>query len=145
MKLDSAVQAIKLTDADRLKIDVRARRELLLTVVAQSLVGVVVALIFFAFGGVSAALSSLAGSAAYLVPNAVFALRLWVATYRPGGASPEVFLIGEILKVGAAVGLLWLIAHLGGEQVNWIAVLVSLVATLKGYIVLMMFKGSWAK
>ncbi|MCF8171026.1 MAG: ATP synthase subunit I [Candidatus Methylopumilus sp.] len=145
MKLDSAVQAIKLTDADRLKIDVRARRELLFTVVAQSLVGVFVALIFFAFGGVSAALSSLAGSAAYLVPNAVFALRLWVATYRPGGASPEVFLIGEILKVGAAVGLLWLIAHLGGEQVNWIAVLVSLVATLKGYIVLMMFKGSWAK
>ena len=145
MKLDSAVQAIKLTDADRLKIDVRARRDLILTVVAQSLVGVVVALIFFAFGGVSAALSSLAGSAAYLVPNAVFALRLWVATYRPGGASPEVFLIGEILKVGAAVGLLWLIAHLGGEQVNWIAVLVSLVATLKGYIVLMMFKGSWAK
>ena len=145
MKLDSAVQAIKLTDADRLKIDVRARRDLILTVVAQSLVGIVVALIFFAFGGVSAALSSLAGSAAYLVPNAVFALRLWVATYRPGGASPEVFLIGEILKVGAAVGLLWLIAHLGGEQVNWIAVLVSLVATLKGYIVLMMFKGSWAK
>ena len=145
MKLDSAVQAIKLTDADRLKIDVRARRELLLTVVVQSSVGIVVALIFFAFGGVSAALSSLAGSAAYLVPNAVFALRLWVATYRPGGASPEVFLIGEILKVGAAVGLLWLIAHLGGEQVNWIAVLVSLVATLKGYIVLMMFKGSWAK
>ncbi|MDH4402592.1 MAG: ATP synthase subunit I [Burkholderiaceae bacterium] len=145
MKLDSAGQAIKLTDADRLKIDVRARRDLILTVVAQSLVGVVVALIFFAFGGVSAALSSLAGSAAYLVPNAVFALRLWVATYRPGGASPEVFLIGEILKVGAAVGLLWLIAHLGGEQVNWVAVLVSLVATLKGYIVLMMFKGSWAK
>lgn len=145
MKLDSAVQAIKLTDADRLKIDARARRELLVTVVAQSLVGVVVALIFFVFGGVSAALSSLAGSAAYLVPNAVFALRLWVATYRPGGASPEVFLIGEIIKVGAAVGLLWLIAHFGGEQVNWLAVLVSLVATLKGYIVLMMFKGSWAK
>lgn len=145
MKLDSAVQAIKLTDADRLKIDARARRELLLTVVAQSLVGVVVALIFFVFGGVSAALSSLAGSAAYLLPNAVFALRLWVATYRPGGASPEVFLIGEIIKVGAAVGLLWLIAHFGGEQVNWLAVLVSLVATLKGYIVLMMFKGSWAK
>jgi ATP synthase protein I len=145
LKLDSAVQAIKLTDADRLKIDARARRELLFTVVAQSLVGVVVALIFFVFGGVSAALSSLAGSAAYLVPNAVFALRLWVATYRPGGASPEVFLIGEIIKVGAAVGLLWLIAHFGGEQVNWLAVLVSLVATLKGYIVLMMFKGSWAK
>lgn len=145
LKLDSAVEAIKLTDADRLKIDARARRELVFTVMAQSVVGLVVALIFWLFGGVSAALSSLAGSAAYLVPNGVFALRLWVATYRPGGASPEVFLIGEILKVGAAVGLLWLIAHLGGEQVNWLAVLVSLIATLKGYIVLMMFKGSRAK
>ena len=144
-KLDSADQAIKLTAADRLKIDVRARRELVFTVLAQSMVGVAVALIFLVFGGVSAALSSLAGSAAYLVPNGVFALRLWVATYRPGGASPEVFLIGEILKVGAAAGLLWLIAHLGGEQVNWLAVLVSLIATLKGYILVLMFKGSWAK
>jgi ATP synthase protein I len=145
LKLDAEVQAIKLTDADRLKIDARARRELVFTVVAQSLVGLVVALMFWVFGGVSAALSSLAGSAAYLLPNGVFALRLWVATYRPGGASPEVFLIGEILKVGAAVGLLWLISHLGGEYVNWLAVLVSLIATLKGYIVLMMFKGSRAK
>ena len=145
LKLDSADEVLKLTDADRLKIDARARGELAFTVAAQSLVGLVVALIFWLFGGISAALSSLAGSAAYLVPNGVFALRLWVATYRPGGASPEVFLIGEILKVGAAVGLLWLIAHLGGEQVNWLAVLVSLIATLKGYIVLMMFKGSWAK
>ena len=144
-RLDSAVQAIKLTDADRRKIDARARRELVFTVVAQSLVGLSVALIFLVFGGVSAALSSLAGSAAYLLPNAVFALRLWLATYRPGGASPEVFLIGELLKIGAAAGLLWLIAHLGGDRVNWLAVLVSLIATLKGYFVLMMFKGSWAK
>ena len=144
-KLDSAVQAIKLTDADRLKIDARARRELVFTVVVQGLVALIVALMFLVFGGVSAALSSLAGSAAYLVPNGVFALRLWVATYRPGGASPEVFLIGEMVKIGAAAGLLWLIAHLGGDRVNWLAVLVSLIATLKGYIVLMMFKGSWAK
>ena len=63
-KLDSAVEAIKLTDADRLKIDARARRELVFTVVAQSLVAAVVALIFLVFGGVWAALSSLAGSAA---------------------------------------------------------------------------------
>jgi ATP synthase protein I len=54
-------------------------------------------------------------------------------------------LIGEILKVGAAAGLLWLIARWGGEQVEWLAVLVGLIATLKGYILLMMFKGSRAK
>ena len=143
--LDSAVEVVKLTDADRRKIDARARRDLVLAVLAQSLTSVAVALICLALGGVSAALSSLAGSAAYFLPNSVFALRLWVATYRPGGASPEVFLIGEILKVGAAVGLLWLIANLGAEQVNWLAVLAGLIAALKGYILLMMFKGSWAK
>lgn len=143
--LDSAVEIIKLTDADRRKIDARARRDLVLAVLAQILTSLVIALICWAFGGVSAALSSLAGSAAYFVPNSVFALRLWLATYRPSGASPELFLIGEILKVGAAVGLLWLIARLGGEQVNWLAVLAGLIAALKGYILLMMFKGSWAK
>jgi ATP synthase protein I len=145
LKVDSALQAIKLTDADRHKINARARRDLLLTVLAQGVVSLVVALIFLVFGGVSAALSSMAGSAAYLVPNGVFALRLWVATFRPGGASPEVFLIGEMLKIGAAAGLLWSIAYLGGDRVNWLAVLVSLIATLKGYFVLMMFKGSRAQ
>ena len=145
LKLDYEVQTIKLTDTERREIDARARRELMSTVAAQSLVSLVVALVFLVFGGVYAALSSLAGSASYLVPNSIFALRLWVATYRPGGASPEVFLIGEMLKIGAAAGLLWLIAHLGGDQVNWVAVLVSLIATLKGYILLMMFKGSRAK
>ena len=145
MKLDPAVEIVQLSDADRLKIDVRARRDLVLAVWFQGLAGLVVAIICWLVGGTSAALSSLAGSAAYFLPNSVFALRLWVATYRPGGASPELFLIGEVLKVGAAAGMLWLIAHLGGEQVKWLAVLVGLIATLKGYFLLMMFKGSRAK
>ena len=104
-----------------------------------------VAIVCLVIGGLSAAASSLAGSAAYLVPNAVFALRLWVSTYRPGGANPALFFIGEFLKVGAAIGLLWLIAQLGGEQVRWLAVLAGLVAVLKAYVVLLLFKGSRAK
>ena len=145
MKLDSAVEVVKLTDEDRLKIDIRARRDLVLAVWFQGLAGLMVAMLCWVLGDISAGLSSLAGSAAYFLPNSIFALRLWVATYRPNGASPELFLVGEILKVGAAVGLLWLIAHWGGEQVKWLAVLVGLIATLKGYILLMMFKGSRAK
>ena len=145
LKLESAVQTVVLTDTDRLKIDARARRDLVLAVWFQGIAGLVVALICWLIGGASAAMSSLAGSSAYFLPNSVFALRLWLATYRPGGASPELFLIGEILKVGAAAGLLWLIAHWGGEQVKWLAVLAGLVATLKGYMLLMLFKGSWAK
>jgi ATP synthase protein I len=145
VEINPSSEAVRLTEADRFKMNTRARRELVLAVWAQSLAGIVVALICWAFGGVLAGLSSLAGSAAYILPNSVFALRLWVATYRLGGASPELFLVGAILKIGAAVGLLWLIAHVGGEQVRWVSVLLGLIATLKGYILLLMFKGSWAK
>ncbi len=134
-----------LTEADRQQINNRARRDLLETVAAQLSLGLLVAIVCLVIGGLSAAASSLAGSAAYLVPNAVFALRLWMSTYRPGGANPALFFIGEFLKVGAAIGLLWLIAQLGGDQVRWLAVLAGLVAVLKAYVVLLLFKGSRAK
>ncbi len=134
-----------LTEADRQQINNRARRDLLETIAAQLSLGLLVAIVCLVIGGLSAAASSLAGSAAYLVPNAVFALRLWMSTYRPGGANPALFFIGEFLKVGAAIGLLWLIAQLGGDQVRWLAVLAGLVAVLKAYVVLLLFKGSRAK
>ena len=136
---------IALTETERHQINNRARHDLLETVAAQLFLGLLVAIVCLVIGGLSAAASSLAGSAAYLVPNAVFALRLWVSTYRPGGANPALFFIGEFLKVGAAIGLLWLIAQLGGEQVRWLAVLAGLVAVLKAYVVLLLFKGSRAK
>ena len=90
-------------------------------------------------GGFDAGWSALAGSAAYFVPNFLFALRLFLATFRPSGSSPFVFLVGEFLKVGAAVGLLWLLAHVGGERVVWLAVIAGLIAALKGYMLVLMF------
>ena len=142
---ESTDKTIVLTDVERRQIDIRARRDLLEVVVAQLCLGLLVAALCWAVAGWLAAASSLAGSAAYLLPNAVFALRLWASTYRPGGASPELFFIGEFLKVGVAIALLWLIAKVGGDQVQWLAVLAGLVATLKGYVVLIVFKGSRAK
>lgn len=142
---ESTDEIIALTETERHQINNRARRDLLETVAAQLSLGLLVAIVCLVIGGLSAAASSLAGSAAYLVPNAVFALRLWVSTYRPGGANPALFFIGEFLKVGAAIGLLWLIAQLGGDQVRWLAVLAGLVAVLKAYVVLLLFKGSRAK
>jgi len=142
---ESTDEIIALTETERHQINNRARRDLLETVAAQLSLGLLVAIVCLVIGGLSAAASSLAGSAAYLVPNAVFALRLWMSTYRPGGANPALFFIGEFLKVGAAIGLLWLIAQLGGDQVRWLAVLAGLVAVLKAYVVLLLFKGSRAK
>ena len=66
-------------------------------------------------------------------------MRLFLATFRPGGSSALLFLVGEFIKVCAAVGLLWLLAHVGAERVVWLAVIAGLIAALKGYILVLMF------
>jgi ATP synthase protein I len=138
-------EKIALTLAERQQIDNRARRDLVDVVAAQMLSGLVVAVVCWFVAGSAAATSSLAGTGAYLLPNAVFALRLWVSTYRPNGASPELFFIGEFLKLVATILLLWLVAWMGGNQVQWAAVVAGLAAALKGYALLVVVKGSRAK
>ncbi len=130
---------VVLTEADLAQINARARIELMQVVFAQALSAIVVALLSWLLGGFDAGWSALAGSAAYFVPNVLFALRLFLATFKPGGSSALVFLVGEFLKVGAAVGLLWLLAHVGGERVVWLAVIAGLIAALKGYMLVLMF------
>lgn len=130
---------VALTEADLAQINARARLELLQVVFAQALLSIVVSLLAWFIGGFDAGWSALAGSAAYFVPNVLFALRLFLATFRPSGSSAFVFLVGEFLKVGAAVGLLWLLAHVGGERVVWLAVVAGLIAALKGYMLVLMF------
>lgn len=130
---------VVLTEADLAQINTRARIELMQVVFAQALSAIVVALLSWLLGGFDAGWSALAGSAAYFVPNVLFALRLFLATFKPGGSSAHVFLVGEFLKVGAAVGLLWLLAHVGGERVVWLAVIAGLIAALKGYMLVLMF------
>ena len=134
-----APEPLVLTEADLAQINARARLDLMQVVFAQLLVSFVVALLAWALGGLDAGWSALAGSAAYVVPNFLFALRLFLATFRPSGSSAIVFLAGEFLKVGASVGLLWLLAHVGGERVVWLAVIAGLVAALKGYMLVLMF------
>lgn len=145
LERDTLDQPVVLTDADRVRINARARKDLVQIVFAQAVAGAVVALLAWLIAGQSAALSALAGSAAYFVPNFLFALRLLVATLSSKGSNPAIFLLGEILKVGAVVGLLWLIADLGGDRVQWLAVLAGLVAVLKGYLLMLAFRGSRAR
>jgi|GEM_PF-475521 len=128
-----------LTESDIAQINARARVELLQVIFAQALSAVIVALLAFLIAGFDAGWSALAGSGAYFVPNVLFALRLFLATFQPAGSSALVFLAGEFLKVGAAVGLLWLLAHVGGERVVWLAVIAGLTAALKGYMLVLMF------
>ena len=134
-----ASEKLELTAADLAQINQRSRLELVLIVKAQALLGSVVAVLTWTVAGVDAGLSALAGAGTYFVPNMIFALRLYLATFRPGGSSPMLFLIGEMLKIGAAVGLLWVVAHVGGDRVQWLAVLVGLIAVLKGYVLVLVF------
>lgn len=136
---DHAEAPVVLTEADLAQINARARVELGQVVMAQAVTAVVVALLAWLIGGFDAGWSALAGSGAYFVPNFLFALRLFLATFRPGGSGPFVFLVGEFLKIGAVVGLLWLLAHVGGERVVWLAVIAGLIAALKGYMLVLMF------
>ena len=139
MVLDSPVV---LTDDDRARINSRARRELVQIVLAQSLMGLAVAVIAWLISGKAAALSALAGAGCYFVPNLLFALRLLLASHRPGGSGPVLFILGEMLKIGATVALLWLVVRVGGDQVHWLALLAGLVAVLKGYVLMLAFGGS---
>lgn len=135
--LDS--EKLEITAADLERINQRSRLELVQIVKAQALLGLVVASLAWLIAGADAGLSALAGAGTYFVPNAIFALRLYIATFRPGGSGPFLFLIGEMLKIGAAVGLLWVVARVGGDRVQWLAVLVGLIAVLKGYVLMLMF------
>ena len=139
MVLDSPVV---LTDDDRARINSRARRELVQIVLAQAVMGLGVAVIAWMISGEAAALSALAGAGCYFVPNVLFALRLLLASHRPGGSGPVLFILGQMLKIGATLGLLWLVAQVGGDQVQWLALLAGLVAVLKGYVLMLAFGGS---
>ena len=132
-------EKLEITAADLERINHRSRLELVQIVKAQALLGLVVASLAWLIVGLDAGLSALAGAGTYFVPNTIFALRLYVPTFRPGGSGPVLFLIGEMLKVGAAIGLLWVVAQVGGDRVQWLAVLVGLIAVLKGYVLMLMF------
>ena len=96
-------EKLELTAADLAQINKRSRLELVQIVKAQALLGVVVAILAWLIAGGDAGLSALAGAGTYFVPNGIFALRLYLATFRPGGSGPVLVLAGEMLKIGAAV------------------------------------------
>jgi ATP synthase protein I len=77
--------------------------------------------------GSGAALSALAGGAAYFLPNLLFALRLRlaVATRQTGAAG---FLVGEAVKLSAVIALLLLLPRV--MEVNWPALIAGLFVVL---------------
>ena len=102
--------------------------QLLTTVVA----GIIAALL----GGVPAGLSAMLGGFCCVVPNALFALRLFVNAQRPGGANPMTFMVGEFIKIALTLALLGVTAWLY-RDLNWLALLCGFIVALKSYIILL--------
>lgn len=126
-----------LTDEDRVAIARRARYGLVWTLGAQAFVAGLVVALSGLLAGSAAALSALAGAAAYFVPNALFAMRLLLGVLGVVRPSPWAFFWGEAFKLGAAVSILGLVVWQGRDWIVWPALLLGLLGVLKGYVLLL--------
>jgi len=129
----TATEQVVLSDEQKARLAQKARRDLLRALVSQVVASALVAVVFGLVSGAGSALSALLGAACYLAPNAVFVFRLLLATFKPNGAGPATFLVGNALKLLAAIGLLWLLADLEAGRLDWLAAIVGLIVALKGY------------
>ena len=108
-------------------------------ILLQGMATLVVALLAWVLGGAAAGWSALAGGAACVVPNGLFALRLTAAARRPQGANVATFFVGEFLKVASTVALLALIVWAYSDLV-WLAMIAAVIVTLKSYFIALIWR-----
>jgi ATP synthase protein I len=108
------------------------RKIVLLQLAATVVAGIIAGLL----GGTPALLSAVFGGLCCVVPNGLFALRLFANAQKPGGANPMTFVIGEFIKIALTVALLGVTAWLY-HDLNWLALIAGFVVALKSYIILL--------
>lgn len=126
-------ERVELSDEQKKRLADRARRDLIRILGSQAIAALLVSTCFGLVSGLMSGVSALLGAVCYLAPNAVFVFRLLLSTFQSKGAGAGTFLVGNALKVLVALGLLWLLADVGSGRIDWIAAIVGLVVTLKGY------------
>lgn len=130
--------AVRLTEAQKASVRAKAIQGLVRALAAQGLMALVAGLVSLMVGGVTAGVSALLGAAVYLVPNSLFALRLLLGLLSGRGANPAGFLVGELIKLVAATGLLALVVYTAQSWLVWPALIFGLIMALKGYALLLM-------
>lgn len=105
-------------------------------VLLQFAATVAVACLSGLLGGRAALLSALLGGLCCVIPNGLFALRLFASANSLKGANPFTFFIGEFVKIALTVGLLGATAWLY-HDLNWLALLAAFIVALKSYIILL--------
>jgi ATP synthase protein I len=109
----------------------------MLRIVSLQLMATVVAgLVAALLGGWAAMFSAVLGGCCAVVPNALFALRLFASAQKPGGANPMTFMVGEFIKIALTVTLLGVTAWLY-RDLNWLALICGFIVALKSYIILL--------
>ncbi len=109
---------------------------MLRVVLLQLATTVIVSGIAGLLGGLPALLSALLGGLCCVVPNGVFALRLFANTQKAEAANPMSFFIGEFIKIALTVALLGATAWLY-RDLNWLALIAGFIVALKSYIILL--------
>jgi ATP synthase protein I len=108
---------------------------MLRVVLLQILTTIITGLLAGLIGGWHALLSALLGGLCCVVPNGLFALRLFVSARKPGAVNPMTFFIGEFIKIALTVALLGAVVWLY-RDLNWLALLAAFIVALKSYIIL---------
>jgi ATP synthase protein I len=107
-------------------------RVVLLQLATTVIVGIIAGLL----GGMPALLSALLGGLCCVVPNGLFALRLFVNSQKAGAANPMSFFIGEFIKIALTITLLGVIVWLY-RDLNGLALIAAFIVALKSYILLL--------
>jgi len=105
---------------------------------AQTVMGLAAVLVSGGVASWAGAASALIGACAYLLPNALFALRIrldWAG--RPNVAT---FFIGQFVKLVFTLAMLGLAARFAASWLVWWALLLGLVCVLKGYALLLLLR-----
>jgi ATP synthase protein I len=98
------------------------------TIIAAGIAGLV--------GGMPALFSALLGGLCCVVPNSLFALRLFANAQKAENANPMSFFIGEFIKIALTIALLGAVAWLY-HDLNWLALIAGFIVVLKSYIILL--------
>lgn len=86
--------------------------------------------------GIHGFVSALLGGLCCVVPNGLFALRLFIGARQPGTLNPMTFFFGEFTKIAMTVALLAL-AVWWYRDLNWLALIAAFIVALKSYIILL--------
>jgi ATP synthase protein I len=109
---------------------------MLRVVLLQLATTVIAGMIAGLLGGLAALYSALLGGLCCVVPNGLFALRLFANARQVGGANPMSFFIGQFIKIALTIALLGAVAWLY-RDLNWLALIAGFIVALKSYILLL--------